>query len=167
MIQLKQHIRFNEFQEHVILVGLPAVSGHLVDCGVSVVKPRLHDRQTGQRPWMKQSDHGAAIRVPTDHNLTDFKSADGVLHDGRHVVRSLTPRGHDIADVSANEDFTGPRLSDQFRVNPGIGACDEERVRPLPFPHYLFVRGAPIRVDDALKPAHTGKQPCPRLVAVW
>src|SRR5215471_15559750 len=133
MVQLEEYVFLNQLLESGMVIQCRAAVAHDTQSTIAVAQPRLHYRQLRDLLWMKQSDHGAAIGVPTDHDMTYLQPGDSIFYDGRHATQDVAIGGNQITDVSGDENLARPRLGDQLRIDPRIRTGDEKRMRPLTF----------------------------------
>src|SRR3954466_11155987 len=107
---------------------------------------------------MKQSDHGTAISVSANYYLADLETGDCVFASPRHATQCFAISRNQIADISRNENLSGSRLSDHFRIDPRIRARHEECVGLLAFADNLLISAFPLRINFSLEPSHACEQ---------
>src|SRR5579871_4636920 len=95
MLQLKNDVLLDQLLERSVFVRRRLSIANNAQRGIAVPQPGLHYRQKRYFLGMKQSDHGAAIGVSTNHHLADLKLHDGVLNDGRYAA-CITIGGDEI-----------------------------------------------------------------------
>jgi hypothetical protein len=66
--------------------------------------------------------------VAADEDVGHAERLHGVLEHGEHVV---VRRHHHVGDVAVDEHLALLRLCDHVRRDAGVGAADEEVVRPV------------------------------------
>ncbi|MCY1177591.1 hypothetical protein D9M73_179050 [compost metagenome] len=98
---------------------------------LGVLQPAADGGQVIHACAFGDSGHGAAVRVPADHDVGHTQHGDGVLDRGRHTTRMGAVGGHDVARVTDDEQLAGFLLGQQFRHDAAVGAGDEQGARML------------------------------------
>jgi len=80
------------------------------------------------------------------------------LTNRRDAPERIAVRRNQIADIARYKNLARSGLGDEFRVDSGIRARDEEGVRLLAFACRLPVRGFPLRIDLAFESPYSRQQ---------
>src|SRR4051812_47513075 len=110
MIQLQKDTFLRQFFESGGLVRRGVAPAQDAQGGLAVPKPGFHDRISCHLLRMEQSDHGAAVGVSANHDMTDAQSGYSILDDGRDAAQHSAMRGNKVADVPGNENLPRTRL---------------------------------------------------------
>ena len=155
VIELQENVFFDEAAQLLVLTGGLAARLNDAQSRVRVLEPGVHGGHGGELIAMQQAFHGAAISVPADNDLTDLECLDSVLNNSRDAAEHLAVCGHEVADVAGDEEITWAGLGYEFGVDAGVGASDEEGVRPLRLTSGTLVTFAILGIDFAAEAAYT------------
>lgn len=136
-------IFFGQFHRHDMAAGVFAVG-----------EPAGYSGQVLGFVGAPDGFHGAAVGVAADDDVRNLEDFEGVFK-ARGFAGVFTVKGrHEVAGVTVDEEFTGGGVSDEGRVDAGVGAGDEERGGRLALGETLE-KGFVLGEDVALKCNYT------------
>ena len=131
LLQLHQDVFLDGDPHEGVTLEMAVVLTNDAPRRFSVFEPGLGRAESLSRAGFQQGPHGTAMGVATDDDVVDTKVQYCELDGGRLGAGTDRPDRHEVAHVAHHEEFPGRRLRHQIRIDPAIGAGDEQGLGPL------------------------------------